>query len=101
FAVLAALAVMLGWATPVQAGEAFKATFPYQTPTRFIAGAAEDVPFTVEGKVPAKGDVLVLAWSEGRRQMVGEFAHILRSQPWRISAKQLEKLPDGRNELQL
>ncbi len=99
-AVLVALTVVLGWATPAAAKQALTASFPAGTPALIVSGSAPNVPIAVP-KLPRGGDVLVIAWSEARNAMVPAFAHELRSQPWRITARQLEKLPDGRNHVQL
>jgi hypothetical protein len=64
-------------------------------------GAAQAMSVEIDGPLPDNADVLVLAWSLDRSELVSGFAHTLGEAPHAISAAKLETLPEGRVELQL
>ncbi|MFP4145609.1 MAG: hypothetical protein ACLFV3_10745, partial [Phycisphaeraceae bacterium] len=70
-------------------------------PTSYQQGSGEALPVSITGDVPSGSAMVVLAWSDGERRMVDEFAHDVRREPWQISAEQMDKLPAGRVSLQV
>ncbi len=101
YAVLIAVLGMMGLAQPVMAAtDAPTVKFSSDTPDTYVKGSGEAIAFNVDGDLPA-GDVLVLAWSHDEQRMVDEFAYSMTEGPWQISAEQMDKLPDGRVQLQL
>ena len=76
-------------------------TFPDSTVSGFTLGQAPAIPFKVDGALPDNSDVLVLAWSLDRSELVPGFAHTFDGGPFSISASKLNVLPAGRVELQL
>ncbi|HEX7009389.1 MAG TPA: right-handed parallel beta-helix repeat-containing protein, partial [Phycisphaeraceae bacterium] len=64
-------------------------------------GSQQSIYFEVDGKMPAGGNVLVLAWSDSQKRMVDEFAHVQMGEPWRIYPSRMNMLPPGRVNLQL
>jgi len=77
------------------------AEFPGNAADQHIKGSGESIAFDVSNAIVNGGDVLVLAWSNDETRMVHSFARKIDSAPWRIEAKQLDKLPTGRVQLQL
>ena len=69
--------------------------------TEYVRGSGATLPLAFDGPMPADADVLVIAWSDGERRMVSEFAHTLDAAPWEISAAKLDTLPTGRVNVQL
>ncbi len=98
---LVALGCLLGFSQAARGqSTAPDVTFSPDTPDTYVKGSGESIDFVVDGELPA-GDILVLAWSDDQQQMVDEFAHTVTQAPWQIAADQLDKLPEGRVQLQL
>ncbi len=75
-------------------------SFPLQSRT-FTRGDGRSLQLDVEGTVPQDGDLLVIAWSLGRGELVERFAHKLDAAPWQVPARRLAQLPAGENEVQV
>ena len=78
------------------------ASFVDEGDARFAVGRrTADLPFTLSGDLPASGDVLVLAWSPSRQELVPDFAHTVDAEPFVVTAEKLNSLPADDIELQL
>lgn len=69
--------------------------------TTLTIGQASDMAFEIDGGLPVGADMLVLAWSPDREELVPNFAHVVAAPPYQIAASQLNLLPIGKVELQL
>ncbi|MEM1445463.1 MAG: hypothetical protein AAGF84_05360 [Planctomycetota bacterium] len=69
-------------------------------PDTYTRGSDATLRVSTGGRLPDNGDILMLAWHQDERQMIGAFAHTLREGDRTIKNGQLDKLPAGRVELQ-
>ena len=83
-------------------GEFPTASFVDQGEARFTVGRrSSDLGFILSRDLPADGDVLVLAWSPSRQELVPDFAHAIAGPPFAVTAERLNTLPVDDIELQL
>ena len=69
--------------------------------TSYVRGSGQAIGFTLNGPLPAGGQVLVIAWSDSQMSMVGGFSPVIKQSPWKIPSTELDKLPTGRVDLQI
>ncbi|MCC6682557.1 MAG: hypothetical protein IT445_16780 [Phycisphaeraceae bacterium] len=70
-------------------------------PTTHQIGQQHSLDFSLNGELGQNQDVLVMAWSDARQAMVSEFSQTITAAPFTISSAMLDKLPVGRNNVQL
>lgn len=75
-------------------------SFPSQS-RNFTRGDGRPLRLNVEGDLPQDADLLVIAWSLGRAELVERFAYQLTAAPWQVPAEHLDRLPAGQNEVQV
>ncbi len=75
-------------------------TLTFQGTNRRVQGDGSSLRLNLKGALPAKGDVLVIAWDHERRRVVRDFELRLTESPWVIPAASLDRLPQGRVQLQ-
>ncbi|MBB6430437.1 right-handed parallel beta-helix repeat-containing protein [Algisphaera agarilytica] len=75
--------------------------FSDNLPTTYTRGSGQGLSFEVASAMPAKGDVLAIAWSIDEGRLVPGFAQVYTQGPWTITSDLLDLLPDGVVEVQL
>ncbi len=76
-------------------------TLSANAPTTHEIGQNDSLSFALNGELAENQDVLALAWSDARQAMVSEFSQTITAAPFTVSAAMLDKLPAGRNNVQL
>lgn len=70
-------------------------------PASYVKESGQALNFSVDNPDAGQRDVLVVAWSDEQQAVVQAFSHTVTGSPWRIAPGQLDKLPEGRVNLQL
>lgn len=83
-----------------ESDQPFSASFAHIDNT-YQQGSGDSIKLDVTGTPTENTDVLVIAWSNAERRLVGDFAFALTGEPWQIPASRLDLLPAGGTSLQL
>jgi hypothetical protein len=75
--------------------------FDDQAANAITKGEEQTIGFDVTGDVPAKADVLTLAWSQAQQRIVDDYAHTLDTSANALNSTKFDALPTGRVQLQL
>src|SRR5690606_5320721 len=62
--------------------QAITIAFNDNVPSSYQQGSGQAIEFSVSSTLPKSADVLAIAWSDGQKRMVDEFAHQFTAAPW-------------------